>query len=260
MIRYSIVIRVKNEFSALELLLKVLVKQYINDIKEIIIVDNNSTDGSRELAADYGCVIVPIHKFTYGKAINNGIQVSQSDHIILLSAHSIPIGDSFFKSLSKQISNNEKIGAARFINSATNYKRALSNDFKIKNPLTQGLTASCAYVYKGAWNEIKFDEQIIACEDKLWSNEIMNAGYQIVEITETFFYSIKRSEKAILNRMRNEEIASHQMLQTKPISITRAFLIFVKNSTVGLLRVIIHHIKFHYMKFKNQRFINKYLK
>lgn len=259
MTKFSIVIRVKNEQKSLALLLKVLSVFYIDYIEEIIIVDNNSTDGSYELAIEHKCKVVSLKEFTYGKAINMGINASITNHIVLLSAHSLPIGASFFKSLSLQIDQNPKIGAARFINSGLNYERSLINDFEVKAPLKFGLTASCAYVNKLAWQDCRFDENIIACEDKLWSQKIIEIGYIIIEIPETYFYIIQRTTHSALNRMRNEEIASHLINNTRPISISKAFLIFVKNISLGLLINSWDYISYHFLKFRSQIFINKYL-
>ena len=91
----SIVIRNKNEGVALESTLNILRKLYIEDIDEIIVVDNNSTDKSIEIAKKFKCKIIMIENFTYGKAINLGIENTKNDLVLLLSSHAIPIGNSF---------------------------------------------------------------------------------------------------------------------------------------------------------------------
>ncbi len=107
----SIVIRNRNEGSALECVLSMLHQLYLKDINEIIIVDNNSTDNSLEVAKKYNCVIVKIENFSYGRAINYGIAAASppSKFVLLLSSHAIPVGNSFFKntveSLKKQSKN-----------------------------------------------------------------------------------------------------------------------------------------------------------
>ena len=70
----SVVIRNKNEEQSLEDILNFLCKVYIDDIDEIIIVYNNSTDQSIVVAKIFKCKIVTIENFTYGKAINLGIE------------------------------------------------------------------------------------------------------------------------------------------------------------------------------------------
>lgn len=254
--KYSIIIRVKNEAEALQFVLRVLTEQYADDIHEIIIVDNESTDDTRTIATSFNCRITTITDFTYGKAINQGINEATSAHILLLSAHSVPVGRSFFKTVSSQLKGKTKIAAARFINGAANYKRALKNDFKVVNPESYGITAACCYVNKDVWNQVKFDEQIVACEDKLWSKEVLKLGYDIIEVSETFFYFAKRSEEGNLKRWRNETLANHIITNTKPISKGKIFLIFIKNNTLGIVRIIYNHIRTTYKTLKNQLFIN----
>lgn len=256
--KFSIVIRVKNEVEPLRLVLGVLRTQYQDDIDEIIIVNNNSTDGTLELAREHQCVITTISNFTYGKAINQGIAAASGNHIILLSAHSLPIGASFFTTLKQRLQEPEGIAAGRFINSAQNYKRAITSDFKVTDPIQFGLTASCAYVYKPVWEQEPFDEHIIACEDKLWSKKVLDLGYQIIEIPETFFYFATRTEEAALRRERNETLASKIITKSQPIGMVKAILVWFKSITIGSFRALLKHWKVSWMRFKNNLFMHSY--
>jgi len=208
---FSVVIRNKNEASALENVLHILTKIYASDIQEIILVDNNSTDNSVEIANKFHCKVVTIDQFTYGKAINVGIAASESRYVLLLSSHAIPIGNSFFKNALKMLSETENIAGARFINSIENYNRAINNNFKVAEPLTAGLMAACCVINKNVWAQFKFDENLVAIEDKEWSQRVSEAGFEILDINESYFYFIRRSEKASLNRYKNETLASHQL-------------------------------------------------
>ena len=161
----SVVIRNKNEAKLLERTLKVLTKFYKNDIDEIILVDNNSTDKSVEIANQYNCKIVHIDKFTYGKAINLGIESAKNDIILLLSSHAIPIGNSFFKNSIQFITEKNDWAGIRFINSAKNFERALESNFEVKQPLDFGLMAACCLVSKQ-----KID--VGACTDRSQFREV----------------------------------------------------------------------------------------
>ena len=88
----SIIIRAKNEERYLEQVLLMLKKQTYKNF-EIVIVDDNSTDKTVEIAKKYNCKIVkiPEGKFTYPYACNLGIRESIGEYIVFLSGHSIPI-------------------------------------------------------------------------------------------------------------------------------------------------------------------------
>lgn len=211
----SVVIRNRNEAKLLERTLKVLIKFYKNDIDEIVLVDNNSNDNSVEIANQYNCKTVHIDKFTYGKAINLGIESAKNDIILLLSSHAIPVGNSFFKNTMQFILEKNDWAGIRFVNSAKNFERALETNFEVKQPLDFGLMAACCLVSKRVWEQIKFDESLPFSEDKEWSDRVTEKGFKIYDFNETFFYEINRNETSQLNRIKNETLAHFQLHKSK---------------------------------------------
>ena len=238
----SIVIRNKNEAKALENVLTILTRVYADDFDEIVVVDNNSTDNSRTIAEKFNCKIVELVEFTYGKAINLGIETAKNNYILLLSAHAIPVGKSFFANAMKEFKINDTIAGLRFINSYDNYKRALNNNFVVKEGLNYGLMAACAMVNKKVWVNNKFDENLIASEDKEWSARVIDQGYEIRDVNETFFYFLKRDEKSALKRWKIETIADHQ-LKNKPFPIVSKIIISF------LYKIIVLHPRVFFKKF-----------
>lgn len=223
----SVVIRNKNEGEALEVTLSVLTKLYSDDILEMVIVDNNSTDKSLEVAKQYSCRIITIDNFTYGKATNLGILNARSQFVLLLSAHAIPIGNSFFENSIKVLKENSLIAGLRYINSYKNYIRAIDNNFSIKNGLDYGLMTACAMVNKTVWEKHKFNEQLVFSEDKAWSKKVMSEGYLIKDVNETFFYFAKRSLKGSVNRWKLETQANYQLRGEKYHSYIKIFSIYI---------------------------------
>lgn len=207
----SVVIRNKNEANALENVLSILRSLYISEINEIVVVDNNSTDNSLGIAQKYNCKVITIDNFSYGRAINKGIQNSNSKYVLLLSSHAIPVGTNFFKNTLVVLNSAPNIAGIRYINSIENYNRAIQNNFEITEPLKYGLMAGCCIVNREIWEHHKFDENLVFSEDKEWSDRVVKNGFKILDINETFFYFIKRDRKSILNRYRNENIADYQL-------------------------------------------------
>ncbi len=222
------VIRNKNESLALERILILLTNLYSNDIHEIILVDNNSSDNSKEIALNYGCKIVNIKKFSYGRAINLGINKAESQYVLLLSSHAVPVGNNFFKNTFIAIAHSKNIAGVRYINSIENYHRAFNNNFIVKDPLRFGLMAGCCLVNKEVWNNYKFDEDLIAIEDKEWSARVVNAGFEILDLNETYFYFIQRDFRSSLERYKKETVAEYQLRGKQFPSGFRIILSFLK--------------------------------
>jgi glycosyltransferase involved in cell wall biosynthesis len=91
----SVLIRVLNEEHALRRLFECLRIQKLNRAFEVVVIDNESDDGSAKVARAMGARVFtfPRSLFTHGRAINVGVKLCRGDLIVLLSAHSWPQGD-----------------------------------------------------------------------------------------------------------------------------------------------------------------------
>jgi len=249
----SVVIRNRNEAEALENVLNILTNLYSKYIKEIIIVDNESTDNSLEVGGQYNCKISIIDDFTYGKALNQGISLAKSQYVLLLSSHSVPIGTGFFDHTFNVI-GGEKIAGVRYVNSFSNYKRALQNQFKVRDPLRFGLMGACCLVNKEVWKDFKFDEELLAIEDKEWSKRVIENGYKILDLNETYFYFINRSQNSSRNRFKNETIAEYQLYNKNFYTPSRSILSFLKKifwtNNIRYIRTIVNDLKMLRTKFE----------
>ena len=50
---------------------------------EVVVADNGSTDGSRQLAADAGARVVPVEDKGYGNALMGGILAAHGEYVIM---------------------------------------------------------------------------------------------------------------------------------------------------------------------------------
>jgi len=107
----SVLIRVRNEEHALRRLFECLRIQKLNRPFEVVVIDNESDDGSAEVARSMGARVFtfPRSLFGYGRAINVGVKLCRGDLIVLLSAHSWPQGDDW---LSRMVNGVEGRGVA----------------------------------------------------------------------------------------------------------------------------------------------------
>jgi glycosyltransferase involved in cell wall biosynthesis len=107
----SVLIRVRNEEHALCRLFECLRVQKFDRPFEVVVIDNESDDGSARVARAMGARVFtfPRSLFGYGRAINVGVKLCHGDLIVLLSAHSWPQGDDW---LSRMVNCVERRGVA----------------------------------------------------------------------------------------------------------------------------------------------------
>jgi glycosyltransferase involved in cell wall biosynthesis len=191
----SVVIRVRNEAKSLRRVLEALRAQRCSFAWEIVIVDNESEDETGELCKQYNARVIPItrEEWTYGRALNRGINNARGQLVLLCSAHSIPIGSYFLESAVAPFADPD-IAAARCLFGSNNeqtaewYKtrdiqygsceeqqRAESGqDWLVLYP-----SAICCVIRRAVWQQIPFDEHHESIEDKLWAREVLRRGYKI---------------------------------------------------------------------------------
>lgn len=81
----SVVIPCLNEAETLEICVtKALTSMREHGIEgEVIVADNGSTDGSREIAERLGARVVPVERRGYGSALQGGIEASRGKYVIM---------------------------------------------------------------------------------------------------------------------------------------------------------------------------------
>lgn len=180
----SIIIRVKNEKENLAKLLKILKNQTNQDF-ELVIVNNNSNDGSDKIASDYfpkdRVRIVSIDKFSYPKACNLGAGKAQGKYLVYLSAHSFPISNTWLADGLSNFTDDNTAGVFAYPipgkdSSAPEKISGIPN--KIKKGGHLGNTNSI--IRKDLWGKHKFDENLVGSEDYEWSKYWSNKGYKII--------------------------------------------------------------------------------
>src|SRR5262245_19691532 len=84
-VEFSIVMPCLNEAETLGACIqKALRSLRENDVAgEIIIADNGSTDGSREIATQLGARVIPVSEKGYGSALMGGIKAARGAYVIM---------------------------------------------------------------------------------------------------------------------------------------------------------------------------------
>lgn len=184
----SIIVRVKNERENLKKLFEILKNQTYQEF-EIVIVNNDSTDGSEKVAFDYfpkGRVkVVNISEFSYPRAINLGIEKASGKYIVILSAHSYPVSKTWLESGLSNFSNDTLAGIFAYPipgKGSSIWEKVfygIPNDFRISK--TGGhLGNTNSIIRRDLWEKYKFNESLEISEDLEWSLYWERKGYKVI--------------------------------------------------------------------------------
>jgi rhamnosyltransferase len=214
----SVVIRNRNESHYLRPVLEALVAQTTSPC-EIVIVDNESTDGSSELARSFGAKVVPISRdeFTYGAALNRGIGAASNDIVVLLSAHSLPLSSTFLERTLAAFDNPSVAAACcrdiRFIDSHGRWTdgRVVTSSAGWKDIWDATIESRGCAIRRSVWQSVPFDETLEAAEDRAWSRAVLLAGFTIVSSDAFYWYMRRPTLWAGLQVYRREMTAMYRI-------------------------------------------------
>lgn len=242
----SVVIRNKNQEESLSFLLKNLNERYINDIGEIIVVDNLSTDDSKKVCEKYNARFISINDFGYGRSANLATSNVKFDYVVIFSAHSYPVSHDFFKLIIEKFKSNKKLAGLRCLHNSNDFKNFIDGVSFKSDPDKSGLIFCGSAYSKKVWEEHKFNEQIATFEDKEWSKRVVSFGYEIEFCPSIFCYDIKRTRKQLLFRFKNDLKGNYQLWGQFPTILNCFnFLIF---SHLRVIRDLFLSINTLYLK------------
>ena len=207
----SVVIRNKNQATALSFLLKNLTERYAKDIAEIIVIDNLSEDDSRTVSIKYGARFVTIEKFSYGGSANQAAQEANQPIVVIFSAHSYPVSHDFFKLIKEKFELKSNLAGLRCLHSTNDYRNYINKVTAKADPNKSGLIFSGSAFSKAVWEKQPFREDVATFEDKEWSKRVLEKGYEIDFVPAIFHYEIRRTPKQQFFRFKNDVIGNYQL-------------------------------------------------
>jgi rhamnosyltransferase len=216
-LKASIVIRAKNEERDIGDTLRRVCEQVGVGEFETIVVDSGSSDRTVEIARQFPVhlIQIPPTMFTYGRALNIGIEVARGDFVVCLSAHSLPASERWLANL---------LEGFRDPNVAAVYGRHLPRENATKLELfgmrlsgvmsdrprrqTRDMMFSNA---NGAFRrhltlEHPFDEIIPGAEDLAWADWAVRQGWAVYyEPRAAVFHSHGEPFGKLLRRMLHDQ-------------------------------------------------------
>jgi len=184
----SVVIRAKNEAKWLASCLDAVRLQDYEDV-EVIVVDNQSTDATRQIAGDFGCTIVDIsdEDFNFSRALNIGIAAGSKRLVAIVSGHCIPADDQWLTRLAMHFSNADVVAAygrqQPLPDTSAVDKRDLWITFGLDRRVQQRdyfFHNANSMIRRSVWEQVPFNENIHGVEDQDWAKKVLNDGLKIV--------------------------------------------------------------------------------
>ncbi len=217
----SIVIRAYNEEKHIARLLHGISAQTFRDC-EIILVDSGSTDATASLVEDYGgkVVFIPPEQFTFGRALNLGIENSNGEYCIFASGHVYPQKKNWLEKLMKPFEDDDVALVYGKQRGCKKTKFSEHQIFKKWFPEGNGsyvqdhpfCNNANAAIRKEVWNTIKYDETLTGLEDLDWAQRAMDSGYKIVYAPKaTVIHVHEETFSQIRNRYEREAMALKQI-------------------------------------------------
>jgi len=201
--KISFVIRTYNEAAFIGRLLTALDAQVnLTAEREVIIVDSGSTDETVRIAQRWPVKLVSMRKeeFDYSKALNLGIENSQGDLIVILSAHTIPCDNHWLSRMIAPFADGRVAGVycrqvpwpdanwreVRRIGDTFGEQNLTYNGAGGQSAITFSNAASC--IRRSVWTEHPF--LLPAAEDREWAIWAVAKGHKIVyEAGATVYHS-----------------------------------------------------------------------
>ena len=195
--KIAAVIRVRNAAKELDRCLSALRRQVLPEgvELEIVVVDNDSTDGSHAVAQRYGATVVPISQaeFSWGRALNRGIAQTHGDVVLLLSSDATPADEYWVQHMVEPfVEPDVAIVYGRQlpypdapVDERVRLKRtfgtepmALDRTKHADNPCARGMLVSnaCGAVRRAVWQEHPYDEETSGGEEGPFTCQTLRQG------------------------------------------------------------------------------------
>jgi glycosyltransferase involved in cell wall biosynthesis len=187
----SVIVRFRNHAGTLQRVLAALATQ--SRPHELIGVDSGSTDGSRLLAEKAGAriVAVPPAQFSYGRAINDGIEAARGDTLVLVSAHSVPATPDAIERLVAPLANPQVAGAyGRQVPfpGMNPFEARIIREYYGDSPLLQRddprFSNAWSAIRRDVWDHHPFDETVPGAEDQHWAKAVQRRGLAVAYVPD----------------------------------------------------------------------------
>jgi rhamnosyltransferase len=218
----SIIIRCRNEEEAIGKTLERIFSQDLDVTREVVIVDSGSTDRTIEIALRYPVRLfrIPPESFSFGYALNFGIERAAGDVIVNISAHCTPVNEKWLSELVTPILAGKAdavYGRQVAVRGRNPFEEvSLHKHFPAEERAGKRVpfsNANCAFLKK-MWEEVRFDEDLPSWEDYLWYL-LLKDGYRFRYCPKAAVFHTHRFSLSALKRRSFNDGKAFAMLKDK---------------------------------------------
>ncbi len=168
------IVRVRDEADALHRCLELLRAQTgVGEGAEVIVVDNDSVDGSAAVARRHGAEVVRIstERFSFGRALNLGASRARGDVRVALSAHAFIRDPDWLERISAPFSDPAVawVCGERYWPDGSLLRRPVRFDARLAGGYPRWGYSNAAGAFRAQlWERRPFREDLPAAEDREW--------------------------------------------------------------------------------------------
>ncbi len=247
----SIVIRAFNEERHLGRLLEGISQQTVQDV-QMILVDSGSTDNTVKIAKAKDVDIVSINPqdFTFGRSLNMGIEVAESDFILIASAHVYPVYPDWIEKMLEPFSEPSVAlvyGKQRGVSGSQFSERQIFNHWypdvsqnPQNNPFCNNANAA---IRRSLWEKNPYDESLPGLEDLAWAKWARENNHKIAYIAQAEIKHVhEESWRGIKKRYLREGMAFKSIYPQEHFTLFDLVRLFGKNVSSDIYQAKREHI------------------
>ena len=174
----TILVRAFNEERWLPEVLAALDRQTYRDF-ELLLVDSGSVDRTREIFAAHGGRVVRMRSddFTFGHSLNVGISHARGSFIVILSAHAIPISETWLERLiaplrqpqTAMVFGGQRGHPLSKFSEARDFERVFPAKSQLMDEYDVFVNNANSAIRRDLWERHQFDEGLPGLEDAEWA-------------------------------------------------------------------------------------------
>ena len=212
--------------------------------KEIILVDSGSTDATVAIANRYPVKVISIQPedFTFGRALNLGIENAAGEFIIIASAHVYPVYTDWLTRLLAPFENSAVVltygkqrGDASTKFSEHQFFTQWFPEVSQRDQPHPFCNNANAAIRRREWENHPYDEALTGLEDLAWARAAMDRGGAIAYVAEAEIVHVHHeAPHQVYNRYRREAMAFKQIFPEERFGFGNFVRLVTSNSLSDL--------------------------